>query len=231
MEPSGLLDKEEFLCDVEPVLFPDDGIFVRDITSEYDSEKALNQVIDIQETMAALMKRISNGKKMIQETQDKLDFFKYGHPVPREVYSQWIERVKRLRGHLAQLWTEWWGLNNQCKQMIGNKSYLWANYFKLIDEEMNPYWSTSDAEEIDNQAQLKGGAVEVMEAYLETHLREMKEYSKNFNEDPYLPRSWWNPQAFWKKEEQKEQQKSIELQEQYIMGMIQETVYELAEED
>jgi hypothetical protein len=139
----------------EPVLYDDPS---PDVYSK--DEAPLNKVIDIQE-------RMSKGMIMIQECNKKLEYFNSGHRVPYDVYMAWVDRRRAL-------WSHWWMLKHQCDALAKDAPTVWPEYFNLCSEEINPYHTTSDPEDIDNQVALydKGETVRV---YRDTHLAEEAE--------------------------------------------------------
>lgn len=132
----------------EPVLYDDELIGP---TSD-DSEEKLNMVIDIQA-------RMSKGMEMINECTSVLEKASSGERLPYHVFMSWVERRRKL-------WSHWNNLKNECARIIGDDTHVWVQYFKLVEEDMSPYHTSGDTEEVDTQANLFLTQNDVMEELL-----------------------------------------------------------------
>lgn len=129
-----LFEEEKPEPDIPDVLFDDPSPPLYD---DNGLEDDLNELIELQERMAT-------GMKLIKECNETLSQFNRGLPVPYGTFMAWVNRRKLL-------WTHWWKLKDECSALVGERTYLWSKYFQLVNMEFHPYWSTSDAEAIDNQ--------------------------------------------------------------------------------
>ena len=102
--------------------------------------------VDLLPSLIELQERMGKGRSMAEKCQDKLDSFTalpYHKRVPKHVFMGWVDR-KRL------LWTHWWKLKDECAILAGKDSTIWPRYFNKTEEELTPYYTTSDSEELDN---------------------------------------------------------------------------------
>lgn len=160
-----------------------------------DLEKMLNQVIDLQERMA-------KGSLMIQEVQAKLDHFQENR-VPYNVFMAHVDRIKKLKAH-------WWNLKGQCDAIVGPHRQVWGMYFGLVNEELTGYFTFGgkDLTEDDNRPDSRMAPSD--EIYADEHITEMAQYDADFNENPYLPRDWWDEWSFNRKENERKELESLE---------------------
>jgi hypothetical protein len=123
----------------------------------YQDDEALNAVIELQERMA-------KGLLMIEECSTQLQTFKDGAYVSRDTFMKWVNRRKRL-------WAHWFKLKAECQTHALADPSMWPRYFKLRDEDISPYFTTSDSEAIDNQLDLYDPS-NTVRMYRDTHLEE-----------------------------------------------------------
>jgi hypothetical protein len=119
----------------EPVLYDDIqedewGELIELFESECDWERILWEVIDLQE-------RMSNGMKMIRECEEVLSSARAGKRIPKEAFLGWINRQKKL-------WNHWRLLRDQCKELVGENSWIWRKYFDLCEESPDRSGYTED---------------------------------------------------------------------------------------
>jgi hypothetical protein len=165
------------------------------LSTGVDLEKKLNQVIDVQERMA-------KGSKMIAALQAKIDSFQ-DNPVPYNVFMAHVDRIKKLKAH-------WWNLKRYCDSIIGPHRQVWGMYFGLVNEELNEYFTYGGDDVTDELAQVDSRHAPTDEIYADAHQDEMAEYTKPFNENPYLPRDWWDEWSFNRRENEKAELASLE---------------------
>lgn len=122
-----------------------------------NNEDKLNSIIELQERMA-------RGMYMIQQCNKVLDAANEGKYIPYDTFTAWVSRRKVL-------WTQWHSLKGECAALIGEDTYLWVKYFELVDEVLVPYYTSSDAEQIDNQDNNKLSSWESMEDSCEDELK------------------------------------------------------------
>ena len=153
-----------------------------------DREKLLNDVIDVQE-------RMSKGMSLIQECNDRLNYFTGGHRVPRDVFMGWVDRRKKL-------WSHWFTLKDECQKIIGEERGVWVDYFNLLNNPVDARNVFGDPEDFDEQIHLVvstretpreigNGLVLLNELVsvtpqrrlygeLEAHLADMAEYDRSY---------------------------------------------------
>lgn len=174
-QASNIIDRDGFVCDIEPVLF-DDELIGPD--KSYDVELGLNRLINVQERMA-------KGMKLINQINARLERANGGDYLPREQFMALVNKRKAC-------WALWFQLKNNAQEIAKEHPALWPEYFKLAEEELTPYWCTSDAEAIDNQEELHHSVNETADCLRDSHIEEMSAYDAKFNENPYLPKDWWD---------------------------------------
>jgi hypothetical protein len=175
-QASNVVDREGQLCDVEPILFHDEPIPLK---GGIDLERELDNLTIVQERMA-------KGMKLINKIDKRLAEAKAGDYLPKEQFMKLIEKKK-------QCWTLWNQLKEQAQAIANKHPSLWPNYFKLGEEELTPYFTYGDTEAVDSQEELKQMSGDIADELRDSHIEEQREFTRDFNEKPYLPRDWWNP--------------------------------------
>lgn len=134
---------------------------MEDVRDDKARERALDQLLD-------LVERMNKGMSMIKECDERLAWFKAGNYVPRNVFMSWVTRKNKL-------WSHWKALQAQAHSLG-----VWADYYKLLNEEISTYW-TVEQEGIDHLSEQSERAMadwkQQFEAcLLDAHLEEMAAY-------------------------------------------------------
>ena len=140
-------------------------------------------------TLVGVQVRMERGMALINQADDKLSFFQesYENRVSRDVFMSWVNQKNKL-------WTQWNKLKSECGAIVGGSRWLWRLYFELLkefvtldevynhlyekeetrakEEEIHPWFCTSDPEAIDEQIEKNLSPPEHAETLLITDLLE-----------------------------------------------------------
>lgn len=139
--------------------------------------------------LVELQVRMERGMGLISQATDKLEFFSssYENRVSRDVFMSWVNQKKKL-------WSHWNKLKTECAAIVGSSRWLWRLYFEHLkefstldevynhlyqeeeerakEEEIAPWFCTSDPEAIDEELDRFLSPPECMETYLITDVIE-----------------------------------------------------------
>lgn len=166
----------------------------RRLQVEDNSDKTLDVIIDIQEEMATIMKSIhrvdDNRKSDLAELDNWVKRFNTykDSPVWEDVpylekgrvwdaYKAGLSRRKDAyhasKDQVSKLWDSWKELKNKCQEVVGDNQWLWGKYFSLASEEISPYFTNGDTQEVDDQVALYPTVNELVDIYRDEHIKEM----------------------------------------------------------
>ena len=121
------------------------------------------------DSLVSLQERMAKGMKLIQECNKVIKNANSGKRLPYKAYIAWCERRKAL-------WSHWNGLKEECSGIVGIDSWLWGRYFELVEEEINPYFTNGEVEDVDDFALLANTIDERAADMKEAYLCEVSEY-------------------------------------------------------
>lgn len=160
---------------LEKVLFENDPVV--GTSSGVDYERILSSVVDIQEEMAKVMKKINGcdgndklyavyvqkknrfdkAKKCLQDWSDSHSGDVRSFPW----WKQWKEvqkdrdeayrAISSSKQSVSQLWETWKALKDKCSLVIGEHTYVWHLYFKLQDSPVEGRFVSGETDSVDNQ--------------------------------------------------------------------------------
>ena len=124
------------------------------------------ELVDMQERMAI-------GMEMIQaETQRRNRIYNY----KKKSQEDWVN-FRDARDKVRHYWKHWFRLKDECMEIIGQDTFLWAWYFKHIEEPITPYLAISDSTSLDELNDLL--YPDTWGAYGDSHVAEMAEYYRD----------------------------------------------------
>ncbi len=160
---------------------------------EVDLERELQKLMDLQEQMQSIMDKriipITKAHKAMGDWMERYNTWKASPAFERYPHKYRAEQVffnglnarkaeyHKIRGtdKLSDLWAQWNELKEQSKQLADTHKGIWTVYFNLINEELNPYLTTGETEDVDDFSLLANTQGEVMDIYCFSHIREMSE--------------------------------------------------------
>jgi hypothetical protein len=165
----------------------------RAVNTSVDNERLLAQVIDIQEQMATIMKRIHNTEDSRQVSLSQLDnwvkrfntwkdspaYTKVSYQERNRAWTIYKSKLADLKsayhgnkGQVSHLWETWKTLKEDCTNLIGSRSYIWGMYFGLIAETISPYITNGDTEEVDNSTIFNEYCDKTISCIRDEHIKE-----------------------------------------------------------
>lgn len=165
-----------------------------------DHEKILNTVVEIQEEMAVLTKKINavqakktNAHKELGSWLDRFNTWKNspayvqypqkdkahkafyaGLKDRKEAYAKVNDETKPV---IADLWAKWNQLKAQSTAIGNSNPFVWTLFFNLVEEDINPYFTNGDTEDVDDFSLLANDQEAVIDMLAHSHLHEMSLYN------------------------------------------------------
>ncbi len=183
---------------------------------EIDLERELENLMNLQEQMQRIMDKriipITKAHKAMGDWMARYNNWKASPVFERYPHKYRAEQVffnglsvrkaeyHKIRGNdkLSDLWAQWNELKDKSKALAETHKGIWTVYFNLINEELNPYLTTGETEDVDDFSLLANTQYEVMEIYAFSHVCEMAEEDAPEAEG----------QGFWKLNEFLEERKA-----------------------
>lgn len=137
-----------------------------------DTNKKLMALLEVKQAQYDAMPYDEKAKVFAKFKTWKQNLWDRAKPLQaarNDLYSQASSEQVRLNKY----WARWNKLREECNE-LNPTAVTWAKYFALANLEISPYWSTSDAEDIDNQVALLES--DPIECLADTHVTEMKAY-------------------------------------------------------
>lgn len=161
----------------EPVLYQDES---PDLYEPRPEEVILDQIVELQERMAKGMKVINEAKEKLALVKGKIVHAHAGkaNRIPYVEYCALLKARDGWNDRISALWDHWFTLKAQCDQLIGDNRKIWAMYFGLKDEVINPRFINGNTDRIDNQLDLYQDAAQLAAVLAESHILDMKKYSR-----------------------------------------------------
>lgn len=103
-----------------------------------------------------------------------------------------LEENSFYRYRLNLLWTIWKQMNQESKEIVGNRTYLWPKYFELKEGALDPRHITSDSEEIDNQVDLIDRGAEDLAYWMSWKA----EQQQGLRDIPEVTGTYWKQKAW-----------------------------------
>jgi len=173
MEISGLI--KEDLRDIEDELYQDELDYQltdnkEELAEEIDSFRSIqsrfNQLLDLQERLDKGMGMIKQATIDYEKVKDNYHYLKTTS-APWEVRNEAYNLYGQAFKYRAKLWEHWNRLRGLVQEVVGEDKILWVWFFQLQEMEMPTYWTTADAEDIDDQIDLWNGGREHTQCMLD----------------------------------------------------------------
>ena len=157
----------------EPALYDDESPALYE---ESEEEVILNEIIEIQERMSKGMRLINDATQKHQMVCSRLSasHASYSNRVPKEEYIALLKARSSWKARISSLWNHWFSLKEKCDSLLSttNGSKVWAMYFSLAGESINPYFTNGDTTKVDELEDLYLSASQVADTMRDTHLLE-----------------------------------------------------------
>lgn len=154
--------------------------------------------------LVELQIRMARGMNLINQANDTLEYFQssYENRVSRDVFMSWVDQRTKL-------WTLWNKLKDNCASLVSGHKWVWRQYFEHLEEfitldevynhlyqeeeerakeeEIGPWFCTSDPEAIDDQVDKNLSPPEHAETLLITHMIETAKEQKPLSKWEEVP--------------------------------------------
>ena len=169
-------------------------------------EDLLAQFCELNIKIQIALDWFKSNSEAIQAIQNRLDAAKAGDYLPRDVFMQYVNILKKRKANASAASPRYKQIKAEQEALLAKEPSLWARWYneeepeewlqEYLSRDINNYSTWGGRDESDEDTEKPDSRMSPSdEIYADTHIQDMYEYERPFKENPKLGDFW-----DWRKE-------------------------------